>query len=137
MAYNIFDDGEGKAAYNQSRGITEFLQHLMGSYIALMNGEEYPGAVKCIGRILDIVSAKMKPEEITKADEFIKVINEKIPKAIEKHTISGKVFWTNVENKKEVEKKIIELFRYVNKLQDKYGYGMVSLDDPRFAVLNR
>ena len=139
MVEKDFVEREEKAAYNQSQNITEFLGNCLGSYIAYMEDEKYDKATRYIERIVDIISAKVIPEEIKKVDGMISEIKKLLIPALAsfRSNKDGRVYWVNSNIRKVTEEKIIALFRYVNKLQDKYGYGMVSLDDPRFAVLNR
>lgn len=134
---DFFMSKEEKAAYNQSRGITEFLTNLLGSYIASMDLKKYDDALRAIERIVDIISAKIKEQELQEVDKLLIEIEIKLPMAMATYRKNGGIYWTNAMERDRVKRKIITLFRYVNKLQDKYGYGMVSLDDPRFAVLNR
>lgn len=139
MDDNFFMDRDEKAAYNQSARITEFLATLLGSYILSINNGEFDKAIKSIDRVLDIISAKVKENEITEADKMIKEIKNQIPIAMKTYINSdnGQVFISNPKVHEEVYDNLKKLFRYVNKLQDKYGYGMVSLDDPRFAIMQR
>ncbi len=135
---SVFDEQEEKAAFNQSQNITEILGKLLGAYIVHMNSEEYSSAVKVIRRIHDIVSAKMTEEEDKEVDDVVEKIEISLPEATKMYTNNGKTYYTNIKKKREIEWDIErKLFRKMNKLQDKYGYGMVNLDDPRFAVLKR
>jgi len=134
---SVFDDKEEKAAFNQSQNITEILGKLLGGYVIHMNSEEYDSAVKVIRRIHDIISAKMQESESEEMDKAVKKIEESIPEATRKYQSSGAIYYTSGEKKRTLEWEIELLFRKINKLQDKYGYGMVTLDDPRFAVLKR
>ena len=134
-----FGEKEEKAAYNQSANITEFLGNLLGGYIVNMKIAEYKRALDDIDRIMDIISAKVKPNEMEVADEMVKDIESYIGDATEVYInkTKGIKYLKSPTLNIKLRDAIRTLFRYVNKLQDKYGYGMVSLDDPRMAVLQR
>lgn len=128
-------EAEQKAGYNQSAIITDLLGHLLGSYIVNMNRNDLAGALEVIGRILDIVSAKVKDNEIAEVDALMQEIARELPEAIKTHYLDGSIYLSNPSKQKQLKIRMSVLFRKVNKLQDKYGYGMIDQADPRLAVL--
>lgn len=137
VEFGEIGEPEEKAAYNQARNISEILSNLLGSYIVYMNSKQYKEAIKSIRRIVDIISPKLKKPEIEKIDAGIKVIELKLPQAMQVYIHNGSSYIKFPELNMNVERAIEEVFRFVNLLQDKYGYGMLSMSDPRFAVVER
>ena len=136
MAFEtITAEKEEKAGYNQSKNITEILGNLLGAYVYHINKGELKEAVKVMRRMHDIISAKIKEHESEEVDRMVVEIELILPEAVATFNHDGKNWVRNPQLKTQAEHSIEKLFRYINKLQDKYGYGMVSLDDPRFAVL--
>lgn len=124
-----------KAGYNQAGAIAEVLGNLMKGYIVHLNRDEYGNAFKCITRIADIISPKLKPSELQEIDNLIQIIELNLEKAEKKHrTDFGWIVASYPKIREEIRKKIIELFRIINKMQDVHGYGMIELGDPRLAV---
>jgi len=129
------DSGEGKAGYNQSAHITEILGNLLGAYILHMNNGQFDKAVSSIERVHDIISAKIKSEESDEVDKMVAGVIDQIPTAMQTFVYNGQRYVKDPYTRKQTENKIKKLFRHVNNLQDKYGYGMIEQDDPRLAVL--
>ena len=125
---------EKKAGFNQSFGITEMLINLTGSYITSISANNLISATESIQRILDLISPKLKDKEMEEADELIKKIYDKLPRAIETYIHEGRVFFMNPPLYEECKKEVIKAFRLINLLQDKHGYGMLDADDPKLAV---
>jgi len=94
-----------------------------------MNEKKYDKAIKVIRRIVDIISPKVKEVEMKKIDMGINQIEITLPKAMQLYYHNGSSYVKNPGLNIEIEKAIEEVFRYVNRLQDKYGYGMISEED--------
>src|SRR3990167_11221136 len=97
-------ESQDKAGYNQSARITEVLGNLLIAYISHMNSQEYENAVKVIRRILDIISAKIKPEETLKTNNLIYGIEKDIPIHTQTYLSQGKRYIRYPEKMKEMEK---------------------------------
>lgn len=135
---NYINDTVGeKAGYNQSARISDMLANLLGAYILHMNNGDYSSALKSINRIHDIVSPKIKQEESEIVDGMVDKIEVDLQTAMETFNNAGRIYIKNPQQHKKMYKDVAKLFRFVNKIQDKYGYGMVSQDDPRLAVTQR
>lgn len=128
---------ENQAAYNQSGRIVQILSDLFCTYISYMNTKDYQNAVKIIRRITDTISPKLSQVEIMKINNGIKSIEVILPQAVALYLHNGSSYIKNPKLNSLVEEAIEEVARYVNKLQDDKGYGMLSKDDPRFAVTKR
>jgi len=130
-------DGIDRAAYNQAGEIVIVLGALRKAYVSAMMIDDMRGAVKALKQIIDVTCGKVKDEEITLVDEMTFSIDGKMPNAEKTYvnTTDGKTYYKDAELWKEVNYEIRKLFRTVERLQDKYGYGMISKDDPGMAVL--
>jgi len=129
MTFGDDKDIEDKAGYNQAARITEVLAMLRNTYVASMIENDLSTSLKICRRVLDIISAKVKKEEVEKTNKEIKIIHRLLPKANETFLDSGSKFITNVKEREEAEEKIENLWRSLEKLQDIYGYGMFSEDE--------
>jgi len=135
--FSFFSDKEEKAGYNQSGKITEILGNLRVTFISCIMRNDYGGSLESIRSIVDIIAGKIKEKDINEINTEIYSIEEKIPSAEEIYNNNGKVFYKNKLARRETKRLIEKLYRKLEKLQDKYGYGMMSAEDPRLAVLQR
>ncbi len=118
-----------KAGYNQAARITEILANLRNTYTSLMIYDDYPASLKVCRRVLDIISAKLKDDEIKESNKKIVCIKSKF-KGSEQTYIHGGAKWHKYpKEREEVEKEIENLWRHLEKLQDTHGYGMISEED--------
>lgn len=131
--------GEEKAGWNSSEEIIKTLSVLRNTYIGCKLAEDYPKALETIRCILDVISGKVDDDKANEINLKIYKLELILPKATETYMNreNGGVYFRNpllrIEFKKEVEK----LYREVARLEDKCGFGMISQDDPRFAVAMR
>lgn len=134
MSDDLISESDKKAGYNQSFGITELLINLTGSYITSISQDNLLSALESIQRIVDIISPKLKDEELKPVDFLALQIMEELPRATQTYNIEGKTYLVNPEQFRTVKYKLSKLYREVNKLQDKHGYGMIDADDPKLAI---
>jgi len=129
--YPQTNDVEDKAGYNQAGKIVEMLAMLRATYISSMMEGNLSSALKCIRRVLDVISGKVKEIEIEKFNEEISDIENELPEAEGTYISSnnGKTYLKNFKVRKEVESAIEDLYRLVEKTQDAYGYGMFSEEE--------
>lgn len=119
-----------RAGYNQAQRITETLAMLRNTYVGSMMADDFTAALKVARRILDIISAKLEVEEIKKADTLIRLIKLKLPFALVTYEgDGGRVYFTYQNVRDEVEILIEKLWRYIEKLQDEHGYGMLAEEE--------
>jgi len=138
MIGNKISDDEKKAGYNQSGRITEVLGNLRITFISSMMDNDFQGSLEAIRGILNVISWKASEDDIKVMNEIIYEIGDMIPYALLiKITEAGKKVVVYPRARKETKINIENLYRKLEKLQDKYGYGMVSAEDPRLAVLKR
>jgi len=138
MIGNKISDDEKKAGYNQSGRITEVLGNLRITFISSMMDNDFQGSLEAIRGILNVISGKASEDDIKVMNEIIYEIGDMIPYALLiKITEAGKKVVVYPRARKETKINIENLYRKLEKLQDKYGYGMVSAEDPRLAVLKR
>lgn len=134
MDGELISESDKKAGYNQSFGITELLINLTGSYITSISQDNLLSALESIQRIVDVISPKLKDNEINPVDVLaLEIINE-IPTATQTYNFDGKTYLVNPEQFRTVKYKLSKLYREVNRLQDIHGYGMIDADDPKLAI---
>lgn len=126
---------EDKAGYNQAGRIVEILGFLRCTYTACMMSEDFKGALEAIRSKLTVISGKVKEEDIDEMNELIYVLEDKITVAESTFIHEGKEHIKFPLERKNVKRLLENLGRKLEKLEDKYGYGMVSQEDPRMAVL--
>lgn len=131
------EESEKRAGYNQSARITEVLGNLRITFISSMMDNDFIGSLESIRGILNVASGKIKQEDIDLINKEIYLIEYKIPYALATNINEGIKTFRYREIRTEVKRLIENLYRRLEKLQDKYGYGMVSKDDPKFAVMKR
>jgi len=135
MAWSNYKDKEDKAGWNASEEIIKTLSNLRNTYLSCKLDEKFPKALEVIRAILDIISGKVKDEEIDELNEQIYSIEEILPKATETYVSdNGLVIKAHPKMFMKVKRDIEILYREVERLQNDYGFGMISQDDPRFAV---
>lgn len=125
---------DNQAAFNQSGKITDVLGMMRILYINSMLTNNYEEALKALTRIHSIISPKLK-EESKNIDEQEEEIYILMNQALLKYQYNGRMFYRNPDKKRLLEKKLEKMFRELELLQDKYGYGMGSKSDPSFAIL--
>lgn len=131
------DSSEQKAGYNQSGRITEVLGNLRITFISSMMDNNFQGALESIRGILNVISGKATDTDIEVINKKVYLIEEKIPYALASYVNEGVRVIRYPKIRIDVKRKIENLYRELEKLQDKYGYGMVGAEDPRLAVLKR
>ncbi len=126
-----------KAGYNQSGRITEVLGNLRITFISSMMDNNFQGALESIRGILNVISGKANETDLGEMNKKVYLIEEEIPYALASFINEG-VRVIRFPKRRVKAKRLVEnLYRELEKLQDKYGYGMVSAEDPRLAVLKR
>jgi len=134
-------EDDDKAGYNQAGRITEVLGNLRITYLSSMIGDDnsidLSTALKTIRRILAVIAGKVKKEDIDEMNKQIYTLHIKIGIANMYFIHDGRRILKNPRVKEECEILIENLYRKLEKMQDTYGYGMISQEDPRLAVLQR
>ena len=131
-------DGD-KAAYNQAAPITIVLGELRKTFISCMMAtpDNLTGAVEAMRNTLNVIAGKVENKDISPLSEGVYDIEDNLPEANTTYKGHGGTYYKNVYLRKMLKRKIEEVYREIERLMDKKGYGMPSLDDPRFAVLQR
>ena len=137
QVYGKSEEGGEKAGYNQSGKITEILANLRVTFISSIMANNFDDALESIRCILSIISGKAKESDIKEMDKIVYTIESKIPKAKESYNNNGLVYWKNYGLRIELKRSIENLYRKLERMEDRYGYGMVGAEDPRLAVLKK
>ncbi len=127
---------EEKAGWNASEEIIKTLSMLRNTYIGCKLGEDYKKALETIRCILDIISGKVDDKKSEKLNQSIYNLELLLPKVTETfiNRESGGVYYKNPKLRIFFKQRIEKLYRELERMQDRCGYGMISQDDPRFAV---
>ena len=118
-----------KAGYNQAARITEILAVLRNTFIGSMMKNRFLDSLEACRGTLSVISGKVRQDDINKLDETIYSIEEELPKAEATYNHEGGSYFKNSKERIESKKKIENLWRDLEKLQDEYGYGMLSEED--------
>lgn len=115
-----------KVLYNQAQSITQTLSLLRNSYVSSMMDKDYSGALRVSCVVVDLISAKLTPREIEDVDEMIEEIKKALPKALKTYVSDsgGGRFYKNAGEYDDLCIAVGDLWRSVEQLQDKHGYGM-------------
>ena len=122
-------DGEyhythNKAGMNASNEIIQTFSHLCNSYMSAMMSDDLPQALGVCRRILDAISGKVSKEERTPLNKDIYSIEAQLPRAESMYPYNGRLLYDNIKFRTLIKRCIEELYRELESLQDKYGYGM-------------
>jgi len=130
MVWNNTYTGEAKAEYNQSLGISITLSNLTNAYVYSVMDSDLKKLHRINCTVLDLISPKLKANELEEVDKLAGEIEKDLPYSTQTYkTESGTVVLQNPDLYYEVEKKIRKMYRIVEKLKDKYGYGMKDAED--------
>jgi len=139
--YGILTEGEDKAGYNTAADIAQVLGNLRKTHISAMisSPEDFKLALNTCRRIIDVISAKVPEKEITLLDEIVYSIEKNIPKAIETYRDQSKggIYFKDVIFRVKIYRELESLYRILERLQNKFGYGMFSQEDPSHAIYKR
>ena len=131
MKESIAQEIEEKAGYNQAGEISRILAMLRLTFTSAMitNPSDLNYALEACRGVLNIISGKVKSETIKKINEKIYFIENELPKANELYTneSDGNRYFRNTQERINLKKEIENLWRRLEKIQDKYGYGMDAL----------
>jgi len=133
-AQSIMDN---KAGYNQSGKIIEILGQLRMTFVSSMMHSDYTNAIKTIKNIHNIIAAKVVKADSDIIDDETLKVEGLLGYANETFIHNGVKFYKYPRARTDIEVGIHKLYRKLERLQDRYGYGMVTQDDPRMAVLQR
>lgn len=138
VGYNSGWNIEGeKAGYNQAGKIIEVLGVLRQTFIGAKMTHKFSEALEAIRSIIDVISGKVPDKDLEEINELVYTIEDKIPEAEAIFQREGKLFIKNPTLRRQIKRDLENIYRRLERMQDKYGYGMVGQDDPRFAVLKR
>lgn len=129
MVYGGEEDVTDKAGYNQAARITEILAALRNTFIGSMMKNDFPDSLEACRGTLSVISGKVRDGDIADLNKDIYSIEEKLPKAEETYVHEGGCYFKSSEKRVELKKEIENLWRKLEKLQDEYGYGMLSEED--------
>jgi len=137
--FSIQETKEDSAGYNQAGGITATLINLRDTFEASTMENDFNGALESCRAILNVISGKVPYKKVKWVDEkLVYRIEDLIPFALVTHKGNNGTLWiTNPEKRKEAKRLIERLYRILEKLQNEYGYGMVSADDPKRAIFKK
>ena len=99
--------------------------------------DDLPRALESERCILNVISGKVEKEKENKLNLKIYLIEGKLPWAEIKYDHNGIIQYTYQNIRNTIKRMIESLYRDLERLQDKCGYGMISSEDPRFAVEQR
>ena len=126
MVDEIIDD---KAGYNQAARITEILAALRNTFIGSMMKNEFVDSLESCRGCLNVISGKVRTEDIEELNEKVYEIEKELPKGEKTYIHNGGNYFKNPEDRIKLKKEIENLWRKLEKLQDEYGYGMISEED--------
>lgn len=129
QTFDIPGEETERAGYNQAQRITETLAMLRNTYVGCMMDEDLSGSLRVARRVLDIISAKLKPDEIIETNKRIVIIKKYIPRAQETFISEGYKYYKDYVMRDRVEIAIEKLWRRIEKLQDDHGYGMLAEEE--------
>ena len=129
-----YQSTENKAGWNASQEIIQTLSHLRNSFVSAMMEEDLKQALGVCRRILDVISGKVTEKERGTLNQDIYLIEDSLPKAEATYNYNGRVLYDDIKFRQLVKRCIEDLYRKLESLQDKKGYGMRAADDPRYAV---
>jgi len=127
--FDINTNENEKAGYNQAARITETLAMLRNTYVSSMIDDDFSAALKVARRVLDIISAKLNPTELSDTDAIILKVKKQLPSANETFVSGGYSYYKNQKARNEIEILIENLWRKIEKLQDTHGYGMLAEEE--------
>lgn len=120
---------EDKAGYNSAGRITEILSMLRSTFIASMIANSFPPSLECCRGVVDIIAGKVDSKEIGKLNKLIYVIEESFSMSEQFYNDNG-MRKPNYPRVRIIVKRNLEfLWRKIEEVQDKYGYGMFSEDE--------
>lgn len=122
-------DPEDKAGYNSAGKITELLSMLRSTFITSMMRNDFPSSLECCRGVIDIISGKVNKEEIRKMNCLVYSLDDSLSISERIYTHNGGKFYENPDARKIIKKNLEFLWRKIEDVQDRYGYGMFSEDD--------
>lgn len=129
MAYGNEEDVMDKAGYNQAARITEILAALRNTFIGAMMKNEFPDSLEACRGTLSVISGKVKEDDINDLNADIYSIEKDLPSAEKTYVHEGGKYFRSAVERTKLKKEIENLWRRLEKLQDEYGYGMLSEED--------
>ncbi len=120
---------EDKAGYNQAARITEVLAVLRNTFIGSMMRNDLSSSLESCRGVLNVISGKVGEDKIKELNKIVYEIETVIPKADQTYSYKGSTYFKNFSERIELKKKIENLWRDIERTQDKHGYGMVSEED--------
>ncbi|KKM75455.1 hypothetical protein LCGC14_1390080 [marine sediment metagenome] len=120
---------EDKAGYNQAARITEVLAVLRNTFIGSMMKNDLASSLESCRGVLNVISGKVAENKIEELDKIVYEIEKSIPLADQTYSHNGSTWFKNFPKRIELKKKIENLWRDIERTQDKHGYGMVSEED--------
>lgn len=122
-----------KAGYNQAGEIARILAMLRLTFTSAMiqNPSDLSYALEACRGVINIISGKVKLGIIKEVNEKIYKIEDNLPKANDVYTNrdDGNKYFSNTELRIKLKRRIENLWRKLEKIQDEHGYGMFSEDD--------
>lgn len=134
---DFYKDKENKAGWNASEEIIKTISYLRNTFITAKLFDDFPRQLESIRCILDVISGKVGKEDIKTLNIKIYLIEQYLPKAEIQYNYNGIIKHTYPVIRNQVKRMMESLYRDLEKLQDECGYGMISSEDPRFAVMQR
>ena len=122
-------DVNDKAGYNQAARITEILAILRNTFIGSMMKNHFQDSLEACRGTLSVISGKVRQDDIDDLDKTIYDIELELPKAELTYVHEGGSYYKNPRERVGLKKDIENLWRSLEKLQDEYGYGMLSEED--------
>ena len=129
MVYPNEEEVTDKAGYNQAARITEILAALRNTFIGSMMKNEFPDSLEACRGVLNVISGKVRDDDIKELNEDVYKVEEKLPKSEQTYVHEGGRYFKSAEERIKLKKEIENLWRKLEKLQDEYGYGMLSEED--------
>ena len=129
-----FQSSENKAGWNASQEIIQTLSNLRNSFMSSMMDEDMKQALNVCRRILDVISGKVDEKDRGTLNKDIYLIEDSLPKAESTYAYNGRLLYNDIKFRTLVKRCIEDLYRKLESLQDKKGYGMRSADDPNLAT---
>ena len=129
MAYGNENEVDDKAGYNQAARITEILAALRNTFIGSMMTNDFPDSLEACRGVLNVISGKVREDDIVELNEDVYSIELKLPKAEQTYIHEGGKYFKSSEERVGLKKEIENLWRKLEKLQDCLLYTSPSPRD--------
>jgi len=129
-----YKSSENKAGWNASQEIIQTLSNLRNSFMGSMMKDDMKDSLNVCRRILDVISGKVDEKDRGTLNKDIYLIESSLPRAEQTYLYNSRMLYHDINFRILVKRCIEDLYRKLEALQDKKGYGMRAADDPNLAT---